>query len=110
MGMLRTAALIMVLAVMEGFEIDLRQKILGSNAHVVVRTWDHTHFAGYEDMIESGWSPYVCGDPDHVVEVLKPFVEAGGNFFMGGFRCGPMPNEKVRKSMQLFMEKVAPRL
>ncbi len=29
-------ALIMVLAVMEGFEIDLRDKILGSNAHLVV--------------------------------------------------------------------------
>ena len=29
-------ALIMVLAVMEGFEIDLRDKILGSNAHIVV--------------------------------------------------------------------------
>lgn len=29
-------ALIMVLAVMEGFEIDLRDKILGSNSHLVV--------------------------------------------------------------------------
>ena len=29
-------ALLMVLAVMEGFEIDLREKILGSNAHVLV--------------------------------------------------------------------------
>ena len=29
-------ALIMVLAVMEGFELDLRDKILGSNAHIVV--------------------------------------------------------------------------
>lgn len=29
-------ALIMVLAVMEGFEVDLRDKILGSNAHLVV--------------------------------------------------------------------------
>ena len=35
-------ALIMVLAVMEGFEVDLRQKILGSNAHVVV-----LHYDGY---------------------------------------------------------------
>jgi len=35
-------ALIMVLAVMEGFEVDLREKILGSNAHVVV-----LHFDGY---------------------------------------------------------------
>jgi lipoprotein-releasing system permease protein len=39
-------ALIMVLAVMEGFEIDLRNKILGSNAHVVVRNVDH-NFADY---------------------------------------------------------------
>ena len=40
-------ALIMVLAVMEGFEIDLREKILGSNAHVVV-----LHFDGYFDDYE----------------------------------------------------------
>jgi lipoprotein-releasing system permease protein len=40
-------ALIMVLAVMEGFEIDLRNKILGSNAHLVVRHVEH-NFAGYD--------------------------------------------------------------
>ena len=40
-------ALIMVLAVMEGFEIDLRKKILGSNAHVVV-----LHYDGYFDDYE----------------------------------------------------------
>jgi lipoprotein-releasing system permease protein len=45
-------ALIMVLAVMEGFEIDLRQKILGSNAHVVVRSVDHSHFTDYEEMVQ----------------------------------------------------------
>ena len=39
-------ALIMVLAVMEGFEVDLRQKILGSNAHVVVLHYDG-YFADY---------------------------------------------------------------
>ena len=33
-------ALIMVLAVMEGFEIDLRDKILGSNAHLVVLSYE----------------------------------------------------------------------
>ncbi len=33
-------ALIMVLAVMEGFEIDLRDKILGSNAHLVVLNYN----------------------------------------------------------------------
>ena len=40
-------ALIMVLAVMEGFEIDLREKILGSNAHVVVLHFDGS-FGDYE--------------------------------------------------------------
>ena len=35
-------ALLMVLAVMEGFEVDLREKILGSNAHVVALS-----FTGY---------------------------------------------------------------
>ena len=39
-------ALIMVLAVMEGFEVDLREKILGSNAHVVVLHYDG-YFADY---------------------------------------------------------------
>ena len=33
-------ALIMVLAVMEGFELDLRDKILGSNAHVMVMSYN----------------------------------------------------------------------
>lgn len=64
----------------------------------------------YEDMVQSGWTPYVCGDPKHVTEVLKPFVEAGGNFFIGGFKCGPMPQEKVKNSMRLFAEKVLPNL
>jgi lipoprotein-releasing system permease protein len=39
-------ALIMVMAVMEGFEIDLRNKILGSNAHVVVLQHEGS-FGGY---------------------------------------------------------------
>ena len=34
--MVGVTALIMVLAVMEGFELDLRDKILGSNAHIVI--------------------------------------------------------------------------
>ena len=44
-------ALIMVLAVMEGFEIDLRKKILGSNAHVVVLHYDG-YFDDYEPTVE----------------------------------------------------------
>lgn len=70
-------ALIMVLAVMQGFEVDLRDKILGSNAHLVVLNQDGEFeqyqvvadtvqavpgvvaaapFVYYEVMIRSQWS------------------------------------------------------
>ena len=49
----------------------------------------------YEDMVESGWTPFVCGDPEHVAEVLQSFVDVGGNFFIGGFKCGTMTTEVV---------------
>lgn len=45
------AALIMVLAVMEGFEIDLRDKILGANAHLVVRNFSGP-FPDYGPVVE----------------------------------------------------------
>jgi lipoprotein-releasing system permease protein len=45
-------ALIMVLAVMEGFEIDLRDKILGSNAHVVVLQYGG-NFSDYEKAVDT---------------------------------------------------------
>ncbi|NOY25974.1 MAG: ABC transporter permease [Oligoflexia bacterium] len=44
-------ALIMVLAVMQGFEIDLRDKILGSNAHLVVLNQEGD-FEGYEQVAD----------------------------------------------------------
>ena len=43
-------ALIMVLAVMEGFEGDLRDKILGANAHIIVHSY--SFFSEYEDVIK----------------------------------------------------------
>ena len=59
------AALIMVLAVMEGFEIDLRSKILGSNAHLVA-------------LHQSGW----FGDYTSAADQLEavPGVEAAAPF------------------------------
>lgn len=59
-------ALIMVLAVMEGFELDLRDKILGSNAHLVALSYEG-NFGEYKkrvDIIEN-----VEG-----VEAAAPFV------------------------------------
>ncbi len=44
-------AMIMVLAVMEGFELDLRDKILGSNAHLVVLNYTG-NFGEYDEAVE----------------------------------------------------------
>jgi lipoprotein-releasing system permease protein len=44
-------ALIMVLAVMEGFELDLRDKILGSNAHLVALNYNG-NFDYSEELLE----------------------------------------------------------
>ena len=46
------AALIAVMAVMAGFEVDLRDKILGSNAHVVVTHPNYTAMASYDRIAE----------------------------------------------------------
>jgi lipoprotein-releasing system permease protein len=46
---LGTGALVIVLSVMSGFETDLKQKILGTNAHIVVTTPDRS-FTGYDEL------------------------------------------------------------
>ncbi len=53
---------------------------------------------------------FVCGTPDRIVQELKPFVESGGNYFIGGFNIGALPTEKIQRSMELFAKEVAPRL
>lgn len=44
-------ALIMVLAVMEGFELDLRDKILGANAHIIVH--NYSFFDEYQGTLDT---------------------------------------------------------
>ena len=73
-------ALIMVLAVMEGFEIDLRDKILGSNAHIVVLQYGG-NFAGYEAAVDTvertegvvDAAPFVYSE----VMIRSPFAASG---------------------------------
>src|SRR5262249_45456067 len=45
-----TMALVMVLAVMSGFETDLRDKILGSNAHIQITREDGKDFTEWRDV------------------------------------------------------------
>ena len=70
-------ALIMVLAVMEGFEIDLRDKILGSNAHLIALNYNGS-FDGVDESLAKldqlsnieAAAPFVLlGDDDQVVTV-----------------------------------------
>ena len=59
-------ALIMVLAVMEGFEIDLRDKILGSNAHLIALNYNGS-FDGVDDSLAKL-------DQLENIEAAAPFV------------------------------------
>ena len=59
-------ALIVVLAVMSGFENDLKNKILGLNAHVLVLSWDNqvTHYDQLAGQVEkvpgvTGATPFI---------------------------------------------------
>ncbi len=45
-----TMALVIVLSVMSGFETDLREKILGFNAHIQISSNDELQFDGYRDL------------------------------------------------------------
>ena len=63
---LGVTALIVVLAVMSGFENDLKNKILGLNAHVLVLSWDnqvenYTQLAGQVEKVPgvTGATPFI---------------------------------------------------
>ncbi|HUS68209.1 MAG TPA: FtsX-like permease family protein [Kofleriaceae bacterium] len=62
-----TMALVITLSVMSGFESDLREKILGSNAHILISREDEQPFREYKDVMKAvarapgtiGMSPYL---------------------------------------------------
>jgi lipoprotein-releasing system permease protein len=66
---LGSGALVIVLSVMSGFEHDLRRKIMGQSAHVVISTGERS-FVGYEDVRKKvaalpnviGASPYITNE------------------------------------------------
>jgi len=47
-----TMALVITLSVMSGFETDLRSKILGSNAHMLITRHDEAAFPGYRAVMD----------------------------------------------------------
>jgi lipoprotein-releasing system permease protein len=79
-------AMIVVLAVMSGFENDLKNKILGLNSHILVLNWDNaigsfeqvaqkveavpgvtgaTPFILSQVMLNTGGADYRCGSPGY---------------------------------------------
>ena len=64
---LGVAALIATLAVMSGFEENLREKILGTNAHVVIVDRAQRPIQGYEELVKT-----VSGLPH--VKAAAPFI------------------------------------
>lgn len=120
-------ALIMVLAVMEGFEIDLRDKILGSNAHLVVLNYEGNFDLGDDtlDRIEniagiSAAAPFVYSemmirstqgaagvvfkgiDPEHTPKVtnLVESLEVGPD--------GPVSTEAEKSALLTGLRKPEP--
>src|SRR5690349_21262596 len=66
---LGSGALVIVLSVMSGFEADLKHKILGANAHIVVQTPDHpfTDYVAVQDKLKTlpelvGVSPFISNE------------------------------------------------
>ena len=51
----------------------------------------------------------IVGDPEEVADKIRQHHEVlGVDFFMGAFSRGGLPHEKVRRSLELFADKVMP--
>jgi lipoprotein-releasing system permease protein len=75
-----TMALVITLSVMSGFETDLRGKILGSNAHVLITRHDEAPFAGYRDIMAK--AARIRGVVAHTPYLNSEVVIAGAsNYF-----------------------------
>ena len=94
------------------------QHLLGALTKKIQSTWpadkalDEYDAAdlSFDKMTEPSHTPLAYGTPEQVLEMLGPCVDAGANYFIGGFNMGVMPPEMVRSSMKPYAEKVMPKL
>jgi lipoprotein-releasing system permease protein len=78
-------ALLVVLSVMSGFHLDLQKKILGANAHIIVRDYKGT-MSGYEEVAKVlknekdviSFAPFVLG------QVMVSFEKRAQGVFLRG--------------------------
>jgi alkanesulfonate monooxygenase SsuD/methylene tetrahydromethanopterin reductase-like flavin-dependent oxidoreductase (luciferase family) len=61
-------------------------------------------------LVSKALGAFVYGSPESVVEQLRPFVKAGGDYFVGGFNIGALPTQAIRRSMELYAGDVMPAL
>jgi len=76
--MIGTAALIATLAVMTGFKEDLREKILGTNSHIIVTDRLKESITGYPDLLEKVKStPHVVAATPFILSQVMLSSESG---------------------------------
>lgn len=68
------AALIIVLSVMNGFESEVRNRFIGVDTHVKVRTFHDRGVAGYEDLMQQ------IADTPHI-KAMSPYIHEKGLIF-----------------------------
>lgn len=54
--MIGVAALIIVLSVMNGFETEVRSRIIGFDAHIRFRSFHHRGISDYDDLVKQLWT------------------------------------------------------
>lgn len=90
------AALIVVLAVMSGFDRDLRQKIVGNYSHITVSGWQGIDAGGFDNL-----AGRIKANPH--VEAVSPYVQGqvllkeGEKFFAVGLK-GIEPSSEIKVS------------
>lgn len=63
----------------------------------------------YDELVEAGM--HIAGSPDSVVDqILKQQKDVGFGAFIGEFRFGSLPHNMAMRNIQLFKEKVMPKL
>ena len=74
---------------------------------LVRENYRHPGGRGYQDY-DGYWNAFIYGDPERGVERVRHLQASGFRNVLIGFSFGGMPYDRVRRSMELFAEKVMP--
>ena len=75
---------------------------------LVRENYRHPGGRGYQDY-DGYWNAFIYGDAERGVERVRHLQASGFQNVLIGFSFGGMPYDRVRRSMELFAEKVMPR-